>query len=93
MPSKSTKTVAARVPLDIYYKMVEDAARKGITLSDYTCGLIYNYYENGQEHNSQDIEGYKLRTRKAFTAAVNFAVREYRADGDEIVKVFNTAMG
>jgi predicted RecB family nuclease len=94
MPSKSTKTLATRVPLDLYYKLVDDASAKGVTLSDYVCGLIYKIDESRRNGaNEEALAEYKQRTRKAFTEAVKFAVREYKVDGEKMVEIFNANMG
>lgn len=49
MPSKITKSIAARIPIELYYEIVRLAKNENLNLNDYLSRLLYNHVMGDQD--------------------------------------------
>lgn len=53
MASKTTKTVSVRLPMDYYFKILEETSKNNITISDYILMRIHSNISNEDIFNNQ----------------------------------------
>lgn len=53
MASKTTKTVSVRLPMDYYFKILEETSKNNITISDYILMRIHSNISNEDVFNSK----------------------------------------
>lgn len=59
MSSKTTKTVSVRLPMDYYFKILEETSKNNITISDYILMRIHSNISNSDlfsNNTNEDLE-------------------------------------
>ncbi len=56
MASKTTKTVSVRLPIDYYFKILEETSKNNITISDYILMRIHSNISNEDIFNNKSNE-------------------------------------
>jgi hypothetical protein len=87
MSSRISKAVASRIPLELYFPLVEEAKAKGYNLNDYLCKIIYEreIYLN----NKINLDEIEFKRREALNKLANHLSEKYGLNPEVIIRFWN----